>query len=140
MAGKRKLNSVNLEPDVARAAAAAERTKEMLGVQQDTPQKPQKAHTAALTKQARKSPPKATEQKSDKNLKPRRGLYTLRATDEDIETWRLYAKNAGMNIADLISAAVADYIDAHPLTGTQKELYEVDMQAMKAKQALRSRE
>jgi len=59
--------------------------------------------------------------------KPKKKVFSFRADPDDIKVWRTYAnvlKVKGQPADQIWSAAISEYIKKHPLSGSEKDLYE----------------
>ncbi len=85
---------------------------------------PQMPQIAPETQEPIKSTP--TEEKAEEkpNAKPRKQVFSFRASIDDIAIWRSYATAAGTSLEKFANAALQEYVENHPLTGTEQVIFE----------------
>lgn len=74
-----------------------------------------------------------TEEKAEEtpNTKQTKQVFSFRAAVSDIAVWRAYATATGMSLEKVANAALQEYVENHPLTGTERTIFE----ALKARDA-----
>lgn len=58
------------------------------------------------------------------NTKQTKQVFSFRAAISDIAVWRAYATATGMSLERFANAAMQEYIEHHPLTGTEQVIFE----------------
>lgn len=81
----------------------------------------------ASEKRPEQKPSEPTETAQKSSEEPQRGekkVFSFRAPENEVISWRAYAEAKGIKVDDLGEKALQEYIKRHALTGDQKELYE----------------
>ncbi|XVH00109.1 hypothetical protein ACGCUQ_08405 (plasmid) [Eubacteriales bacterium KG127] len=64
-------------------------------------------------------PPVTKKKKNSKKIS-----FAFRASEDDINAWKSYAKISDIKVQELCTIALNEYIKRHPLKGAGKELFE----------------
>jgi hypothetical protein len=64
---------------------------------------------------------------AEKGQKPSKKVFSFRGDQTAVTAWRVYADAAGMKVDDLGYAALTEYIENHPLTAEQKQIYDLKL-------------
>lgn len=85
---------------------------------------PQMPQIASEMHEPIKSTP--TEEKAEEtpNAKQTKQVFSFRAAVNDIAVWRAYATATGMSLEKVANAALKEYVENHPLTGTEQVIFE----------------
>lgn len=52
-------------------------------------------------------------------------VFSFRTDADSADTWRLWASAKGLKVDDLGTLAITEYIKRHPLTETEKQIYDL---------------
>lgn len=85
---------------------------------------PQMPQIAPETQEPIKSTPAEEKAEEKPNAKPRKQVFSFRASIDDIAIWRSYATAAGTSLEKFANAALQEYVENHPLTGTEQVIFE----------------
>lgn len=58
-------------------------------------------------------------------MKTKKGttVFSIRAACDDLETWKAYAQVSGITITTMVTTAMMEYMDSHPLTGFKANIF-----------------
>lgn len=56
--------------------------------------------------------------------KPRKQVFSFRAEANDIACWKAYATATGQTMESVGNAAMIEYLENHPLSGSQKIIFD----------------
>lgn len=106
--------------------AAAEATKGFFSDMDDMEEVIEQPKEAPKKESPKKSTLKAEQGENGANTKPQtaKKVFTVKATEEDIESWRRYSKASNETLSDICTAAMNEYIKKHKLTEAQQAVYE----------------
>lgn len=85
---------------------------------------PQMPQIASEMHEPMKSTPTEEKAEEEPNTKPRKQVFSFRASIDDIAIWRSYATATGMSLEKVANAALQEYVENHPLTGTEQVIFE----------------
>jgi hypothetical protein len=70
--------------------------------------------------------------KEENPQKSAKKVFSFRGGIDSVTKWRLYADASGMKVDDLGTAALEEYLENHPLTEEQKQIYDIKLKRKKA--------
>ena len=92
--------------------------------EKDTPQAPQKPETAPEPHEPIQTPVAEEKAEEKPNTKQTKQVFSFRASVNDIAVWRAYATAVGTSLEKVANAALKEYVENHPLTGTEQTIFE----------------
>ena len=92
------------------------------------PSEPVKKTTVGRSKAKAEKAPKEP-QKAEKSKKK---VFSFRAEETTVDSWRLWADAKGMKVDELGTLALTEYIKKHSLTADQKKIYDLKLAQKKS--------
>ena len=91
---------------------------------QDAPEKEARKTTGGAKKTAQRAPEGPT--------KTRKKVFSFRAEEGNVNSWRVWADAKGLKVDELGTLALTEYIKKHSLTEDQRQIYELKMAQKKS--------
>lgn len=85
---------------------------------------PQMPQIAPEMQEPMKSTPAEEKAEEKPNTKQTKQVFSFRASVNDIAVWRAYATAVGTSLEKVANAALKEYVENHPLTGTEQTIFE----------------
>lgn len=93
--------------------------------QQKLPEKTQpKLKTSSKRSSSKQRIPEKENDEKEGKGKPKKQVFSFRATVEDIINWKAYATATGQTMEIIGTAAMKEYLTNHVLTGTEQTIFE----------------
>lgn len=81
--------------------------------------------TEPIKKTTGRNTGKAQEKPIEKPQKVQKKVFSFRAEESLVNSWRVWADAKGMKVDELGEKAIVEYIRKHPLTAEQKTVYDI---------------